>query len=69
MVRVRDLYQTASKWQEEISKLTQLSLRGVKRRESPAKGGRDDTDDTERVCLEKLTDMCRHEVLDKVSCP
>lgn len=68
VVRVRDLHQTASSWQEEISSMTQLSLRGAKRRESPTKGPRDDADDTTRVCADKLTEMCRHEVLDKVSC-
>lgn len=54
--------------QDEISSFTQLSLRGGKRRGTPTKGCSEEaeTEDSERVEVEKLTDLCRHPVLDKV---
>ena len=69
IMRVRELHEIASAWQHEISSFTQLSLRGGKRRGSPSKGSRDDaeTEQSERVEVEKLTELCRHPVLEKVS--
>eukprot|EP00977_Amphora_coffeiformis_P005111 scaffold1071_cov166-Amphora_coffeaeformis.AAC.19 len=68
VMRVRELHHSASSWQEEISSFTQLSLRGGKRRDVPTKGEAD-ADESERVDLEKLTDLCTHPVLDKVAMP
>jgi len=65
VMRVRELHQLASYWQDEISSLTQLSLRGGKRRDVPSKE-ETGADDSERVDLAKLTDLCTHPVLDKV---
>ena len=65
VMRVRELHQLASFWQEEISSFTQLSLRGGKRRDVPTKG-ETEADESERVDLAKLTDLCTHPVLDKV---
>ena len=65
VMRVRELHESASSWQEEISSFTQLSLRGGKRRDVPTKG-ETETDESERVDQAKLTALCTHPVLEKV---
>ena len=67
VMRVRELHEMAWSWQQEISSFTQLSLRGGKRREI-TKGPRDvvETQDSEQLGVPKLTELCRHPVLDKV---
>lgn len=66
VMRVRELHETASSWQDKISSFTQLSLRGGKRRDLSARV-ENEADDLERVDLAMLTDLCTHPILDKVS--
>lgn len=70
---MQELYAEAKKWQDDISALTMLSLRGGKRRtqSSPAQlqplADSDDRDpSSETVEMRKLLELCTHPILEKV---
>ncbi|GAX16611.1 hypothetical protein FisN_7Lh346 [Fistulifera solaris] len=65
-LRVKELHDEALKWQEEISSLTMLSLRGGKRR-SP--GSLEDTKASCIIDMSKVEELCKHSILHKVSFP
>ena len=65
ITRVRELYENASSWQDEISAVTQISLRGGKRRGSPSKGDTE-ANDSEELDMQKLNELCERPILKKV---
>ena len=64
VVRICELHEAASLWQNEVSSFTQLSLRGGKRRDTTRDEA--ETEESGQVQVEKLTELCRHPILDKV---
>lgn len=76
LIRVKELYEKAKAWQDEISELTMLSLRGGKRRNqtvSPSKlvelGDVAETDDApNKIDLYKVHELSHHPILAKVQC-
>lgn len=68
VVRVRELYEAADQWQKDISSLTMLSLRGVKRRapSSPEKGEGDDSEPSSSIDLDKVSKLTNDPILLKV---
>lgn len=60
-VRLADIHEAATAWNGEISKLTLLSNRGVKRRAEETEGGAQ-----QLVDLEKVHRLAKHPVLKKV---
>lgn len=74
ILRVKELYVAANKWQQDISRLTMLSLRGVKRRtqksSSPAKAGvenPDDADAASKIGVDEVVELSNSPILLKVS--
>jgi hypothetical protein len=68
-VRVKELYEAAKRWQDDISKLTMLSLRGLKRRTpgSPNIGEIDLNDPLlNTVDMRKVVELTNDEVLSQV---
>jgi hypothetical protein len=68
-LRVKELYEAAKRWQDDISKLTMLSLRGVKRRTpgSPQSGEIDLNDPLlNTVDMRKVVELTNDEVLSQV---
>ena len=61
VIRVKELYAAAQKWQKDISSLTTLTMRGGKRREST-----DEPDSTTTIDLDMVTELCNNPVLSKV---
>jgi hypothetical protein len=71
VLRVKELYDVANEWQQEISALTMLSLRGGKRRnltlQSPGKDEESDAKDPSSVIeMKKVAELCHHPILEKV---
>jgi hypothetical protein len=71
VLRVKELYEVANEWQQEISSLTMLSLRGGKRRnptlQSPGKDEESDAKDPSSVIeMKKVAELCHHPILEKV---
>jgi hypothetical protein len=70
VLRVKDLYEASNKWQQEMSALTKLSLRGGKRRipvsQSPTKAD-EDFIEPPMIELKKVEELCEHPILRKVS--
>ena len=71
ILRVKELYEAARDWQEQISSFTKLSLRGVKRRNplSPSATKSPDDDSKEQppiIGVGKLAELCQHPILEKV---
>jgi hypothetical protein len=74
VVKVRDMYKEAKTWQEEVSKGTFLSLKGVKRRTplSPVKAGPEEVTDDDQagaytIDNERVIELSCHHILRKVS--
>jgi hypothetical protein len=69
-LRVRELYETGKKWQDEITRNTALTSRGGKRR---APGGNQkseqDPEATSKLQLEKMKQLAEHPILSKVAMP
>lgn len=70
ILRVKELYEQALKWQDDISNLTMLSLRGVKRRvqspvRTPDKAEADEVVPT--LDLKKVEELSNRPVLSLVS--
>lgn len=73
VLRVREIYEAANAWQEEISNLTMLSLRGGRRRNhtaaSPAKTPRMESEEgssSTKIGLEKVIQLSHHPILSTV---
>jgi hypothetical protein len=71
VLRVKELYEGANAWQEEISELTMLSLRGSKRRNpgTPPSNAADSGagDPVNIIDLDKVMELSNHPILSKVS--
>ena len=71
ILRVKELYEAASEWQQEISWFTKLSLRGMKRRGPASLIKTDDDDDAKEqasiIGMQKVEELCGHPILLKVS--
>lgn len=72
-LRVRELHDSASSWQEEVTQLLALSFRGSKRRApvgSPCKlSFLNEPEAQEQIDLSKLADLARNSILTMVSMP
>jgi hypothetical protein len=75
VLRVRELHEAAKAWQDEISTLTMLSLRGGKRRnqsaasplKSPARNDDEDiSSSSSRIDVDKVLQLYHHPILSKV---
>jgi len=77
ILRVKELHEAAAAWQQEISQLTQLSLRGGKRRKtsevnsSPSKTGEPgssvmDEEETNQIDTKKVAELSNDPILYKV---
>jgi hypothetical protein len=76
IMRVKELYRAAKRWQDEISRTTMISNRGNKRRGAIASYqenlGQDDTEDAEKdekLRMEKMELLAKDWVLSKVVMP
>jgi hypothetical protein len=74
LLRVKEIYQDASRWQDEISFFTQISLRGGRRREQtlPKKGGTVDQtmeDDCRKIDYDQISKLCDTSILLNVAMP
>lgn len=76
VLSVKELYDAAKSWQEEISRLTMLSLRGGKRRSnaspSQPKLSLTESQDDESSCMidvTKVIELSEHPILDKITMP
>jgi hypothetical protein len=74
VLRVKELYAAASKWQQDISSLTMLSPRGGKRRaQNSSHPGNividnpGDADATARIGVDKVIELSNSPILSKVS--
>jgi len=61
VLRVKELYAAARKWQEDISSFTTLTMRGGRRRESA-----DDPEAVTTIDLDMVTELCNNPILSKV---
>jgi hypothetical protein len=67
LLRVCELYKAARAWQEEVSNLTMISLRGGKRRASPMKGeGAENEDEPSQIDVVKVSKLSNNSILKKV---
>ena len=66
LLRVCELHKAARGWQEEVSNLTMISLRGGKRRASPMKGEGPDNDEPSQIDADKVSKLSNHTILKRV---
>ena len=67
LIRVKEIFDSAFWWQEEVSKLTRLSMRGGKRRLAQTPDSNDTDDSQQRINLAEVAAMSHHPILRKVS--
>lgn len=76
VLRLKELHDEADAWQEEVSKLTMISLRGGKKRSTPSKslsplkfGEGGEQEESSMLELEKVTELSNDPILTKVAMP
>ena len=71
ILRVRELYQMSSGWNQEVSNLAMISLRGGKHRSTPLKGTTDETEaeGPSRIDVNQVAELSEDPILSKVSMP
>ncbi|CAB9514346.1 Transcription factor S-II (TFIIS), central domain [Seminavis robusta] len=68
-LRISELFEAASKWQEEITKVTKLSFRGGKRRGDVAPGADNEGAPQQTVSVETVYRLAKDPVLQTVAMP
>ena len=67
-LRVREIHDSAYAWQEEVTKLLALSIRGAKRR-APLPLNVSEAENQEKIDLTKLAELARNPILNMVAMP
>jgi len=62
VVRVKELFAVARKWQDDVQNFTMLTMRGQKRRESA-----DDPEASTTIDLDMVTELSQSPILEKVN--
>ena len=67
LLRLKELFDAATSWQEEVSNDTMLSLRGGKRRSTPVGENGDVEDGQQKIDLARVAELSTAPILKKVS--
>ena len=66
-LRVKELFEAATQWQDEVTNQMSLSIRGGARRRSPGTGAEDD--EAPKINMDSLAQLAQHPILARVAMP